>query len=296
MVALFGLSALPGISLAILYNLVQTGGAIIPAPIFLYGERFGLGFGPRAMGDHTVLRAISYTTTRIEALGRLVMGWPFPLLLLPFAVLALPGQPLRSGKTRWILLFPVVAVLLGYACYWCLEFTHGPRFTYCILATTLPLCAESLLALQKRLSTLLHADRDQRAARFLSSGLLLSILYAAVVSWPQTVRVFGSYRSSRPDLAEHIRALPAGDKLVFFSPRSEQDSGFGAGLLLNDLSLSGDLVVALDLGALKNREVIELFPGRTAYRYQFEPVRRQGSLERYEIRKTEGGTYHPSTP
>jgi hypothetical protein len=65
---------------------------------------------------------------------------------------------------------------------------------------------------------------------------------------------------------------------------------------LNDLSLSGDLVVALDLGEEKNREVINLFPNRTVYRYQFDPIIQRGSLERYGIQKTEEGIYHPSTP
>jgi hypothetical protein len=286
-VPLFALSALPGIILAFLYNLVQTGGEIVPAPIYLYGEKFGLGFGPRAMGEHTVIRAISHTTTRIEALGRMIMGWPFPLHFLPLAVLALPGQPLPSRGTKWILLLPAIFVVLGYSLYWCLEFTHGPRFVFCILATILPLIAESLLVLRERLCALLQSLQCEAVTRALTTGLLLSLIYSGAITWPQTLKVFGSYRAARPDIADRVRDLPAGKALIFYSPRSEQDSGFGAGLVLNAQSLAGELIVALDVGEERNREVIELFPGRSVYRYRFEPGLGLGSLEPYQFLRSD---------
>jgi hypothetical protein len=54
---------------------------------------------------------------------------------------------------------------------------------------------------------------------------------------------------------------------------------------MNELSLSGNPVIALDLGADRNGEIIELFPGRAVYRYQFDPVRGHGKLELYGIQQ-----------
>jgi hypothetical protein len=123
--------------------------------------------------------------------------------------------------------------------------------------------------------------------RALTAGLLLSLIYAGAITWPQTLKVFGSYHAARPDIADRVRDLPAGESLIFYSPRSEQDSGFGAGLLLNDLSLAGELIVALDIGEEKNREVIELFPGRSVYRYRFDPRIGVGSLEPYQFLRSD---------
>ncbi len=274
----FALGAIPGLIASILYNLLQTGGSLAPPPVHLYGEEFGLGFGPRILGDHTFLRAISFTTTRLEGIGRMILGWPFPVVLLPIAVAILGGW--RSAlKTRlWPVLLPPVCLLLGYASFWHLEFVHGPRFIYSALITLAPLIAHSMYILPRKIHNILPSGQQESVRPMLAAAVLLSVLYSLILTWPTVINIYGDHYGCQVDLLDLAKTLPPGEKLIFFSPISPTTPDYGWGFLLNDPGLDGEFVVAIDGGAEQNSEIMGLFPNRQVYYYSYDRAERKGSL------------------
>ena len=278
----FSIGAIPGIILATMYTLEQTGGKLVSPPVYLHGEIFDIGFGARMMGEHTVLRAISYTMTRIEALNRMILGWPFPAIILPLALVVAGVRDLANRSAALFILFPLVALVCGYAVFWCLEFTHGPRFLYSILIVGIPLIARSLLMMPNFLHHKLGYN-SSRSRSILGAACAVSIVFSAVGPWKETIRVFGSSYGCEIDLPRIIHKLPEGRKLVFYTIRSVNGPGYGWAFLMNDLNLSGEVVVAIDGGNVRNRKIANLFPGRSIYRYEFDPVRGKGSIEPLDI-------------
>ncbi len=274
----FVLGAIPGLTIAVLYNLMQTGGSLDPPPVYLYGKEFGLGFGQRVMGDHTLLRAISFTTTRIEGLGRMVLGWPFPVVLLPIAVAFLGGWRSMMKIRLWVMVLPPLFLLLGYARFWFLEFSHGPRFLYSALITLLPMTAHSMLVLPRKIENILPPGLRRSAGPMLTGAVLLSIFYSLLVTWPHAIRIFGDNYGCQVDLPDLAKTLPPGEKLIFFAPITSQISDYGWGFLMNDLELDGEFVVAFDYGEKQNAEVMALFPNRQVYYYSYDLGKRKGSI------------------
>jgi len=278
----FAMGGIPGLIVAVLYNKLQTGGSLAPPPVYLYGEEFGLGFGPRILGDHTFLRAISFTTTRIEGIGRLFLGWPFPVLLLPITT-AILGWSQSGLKTRlWPILLPPLLLVLGYAVFWYLEVWHGPRFIYSALITLAPIVAHSMYILPRKIRSILPLGQQGFVRPWLAATALLSVLYSLIVTWPNVIDIYGDHYGCQVDLPDLAETLPPGEKLIFFSPVSSLKPDYGWGFLMNDIELDGEFVVAIDGGVEQNSRIMELFPDRQVYYYSYNRWERRGSLGRSE--------------
>lgn len=278
----FSIGAVPGIILTVLYTLEQTGGRLVSPPVYLHGELFDIGFGARMMGDHTFLRAVSYTMTRIEALSRMILGWPVPVIVLPLALVVAGIRDLVKRSDLFIMLLPPIALVVGYALFWCLEFTHGPRFLYSILILLIPLIARSMFVMPEFIHSTLVCDKDI-VRSILGAACVFSIVFSAVGPWREAVQVFGSSYGCEIDLPDKIRELPDGGKLIFYTIRSVDGPGYGWGFLMNNLDLSGDVVVAIDGGQERNRKIANLFPERRIYRYEFDAASKKGLIEPLEI-------------
>lgn len=277
-ILLFGLGAVPGILLFVLYTRVQTGGLLISPSVYLYGEKYGIGFGERVMGQHTLLRAISYTSTRIEALGRMIVGWPFSFVLLPLTVWVLGRERLLPKESRWVVILPTLLLPVGYSLFWCLEFTHGPRFLYSLFITVLPMGAQAIFRLPRGIERVTGDVPRWSAKPLVIAALVLSVLYSLLVTWPDVLRVFGKGYGCEIDLPHLVRELPSGRKLIFYGLDPENEPDYGWGFLLNDLDLAGETIVVMDGGQEENAEVKRLFPHRRIYHYSYDHVHRKGTI------------------
>jgi hypothetical protein len=273
----FGIGALPGFCLAVWFNQVQTGSMVVTPPVHLYGSEFALGFGQRATGPHTVLRAVSHTTTRIEGLGRVLLGWPVNMALFPLCVWVIRRGHGTLRRTVSFLYLPPAFVLIGYAFYWGLEVTHGPRFLYVSLCTLLPLIANALLVLPRNMATLAGVAREKAIRDTLSGAAVLCVVYAGIVTWPDIIRIYGKHYGSEIDLPVMAESFVPGRRLIFHAPVFENPH-YGWAFLMNDLDLKGDLIVARDRGDSTNQVTVELFPGREVLYYRYNWWEQKGII------------------
>ena len=203
---------------------------------------------------HSPARGLFNTGRNWQALERDLYGW-LPALTFSFIWLVFLLRP--PGGREWALLLLFLTLLFAYVFYWADGISFGPRYFYVALPALFVLTARGAQRLWRRLGG--------RSGRLVVAGLLLLLVAGAyVLGGPGYLEEFRGYNNvdrSGLTLVEQQVQTPA---LIFVDPGLDWWH-YGALFSANSPWLDGPIVVARDRGALQNRNLMQFFPGRTAY-------------------------------
>ena len=227
---------------------------------------------------HTVDKAFIHLFEAFRLMNINLLGWPLSLCLLPFAVLY------RSSKLL-VLFVCLLCLMAGYfANYWT-DYSLGVRYYFEATPILFLLSAAGFWQIYDRLG---HSLVFNRAMLF----WLVLVLYgfSATVYVPKILTLYKNQYNGNvyTRVADFARELPEQASLVFCVGAGGENDGYASGFLANPLNLaelskdaldgkasSGGPIFARDLGG-RNQELMALFPGRTYYRYRYDPQKDAG--------------------
>jgi hypothetical protein len=203
---------------------------------------------------HSPARGLYNTERNLTSLASTLFGWP-PLIALAFCWIPfLLGKP---TKFDWVLLAVLLAVITAYIAYWTNGIMYGPRYYFAALPALLLLTARGLQTLQDRFGPL-------------AAGLVFTVIVvlSLIFYWPGALSSLGDYNfinGQEKSLVEEQVDEPA---LVFIPVTDWWDYGrFFSG---NTPWLDGPIIYAHDLGDEQNECLIQAYPQRAVYLWQWE--------------------------
>ncbi len=267
----FLIGAAPPVVFQLTYNAKTTGSPWL-SPYQKQYSGIPLGFGDVAwisnevrpdranIVHHTPLRGFSNSSRNLNGLNYWLFGWPVPCLVFA-AMLFLPGC--KRTLFDWLCLAAALSQSVAYAFYFYQDFCFGPRFLYETTPFWLILTARGINEVCSILPQRLNQSKQAVMGAF---ALLLTVffLWALVFSWPERLRDLGDeYWGVRDEVYHMVTNQIQDDNAVIFV---EYDYDYYAVFTLLDPWLESGLIVALDLGDERNRELIAQYPGWPVYR------------------------------
>jgi len=272
----------------------------ITGDMFLAGHALGMGHRGKfgfvkldAIRTHTPTLGAMYTAMRIRALNDNVLGWPIPSLL----IAAIPFAMGRRGVRYALLLAPLAALLVAYACYWYYEGYFPARYIFAAVPLLFILCARTLV--------LTHGwctRRSLRAQRIFSVVICSSLLFLLGVSTPVHLSRydarFGDVEGVLPNVIAECGITNA---VVFMDSKGKAEEEedmlnmyYATGFLRNDLDLKNDVIYVHNFRE-ENPKMLESYPDRNFYLYRY--LRHMNKACLYRIEKDGAGfTYIPLEP
>lgn len=257
------------------YNAYFTGNPFYP-PQQLWWPFDKVGFGPgHGPFGFTPLDALNNTSRNLSELLSHTFGWP------TFLTLSLAFVPFVLGRAKrwdWLLAGSFVALVAGYGAWWADGIMYGPRFYFEGIGFLLLLTArgvEELVGIiqrggeERKDSFWYPLGRGQRLASFVAAyGLVIALVaFNAVFYFPGQWQLYHGYNYVNHSKLAAVAAAGIHHAVVF------ADVGpayawweYGMVFSANDPLLHGDVIFARDLGAVKDRELMADFPGRSFYR------------------------------
>ena len=251
-VAIFSAAFVPLLITYLLYNRALTGNAWY-SPFELYdpGDRPFISDplrGPLWSFKHNV----------IERLAILNLWQPFSVLLV--GLYLFQRRDALSDKARPLLIAFVSPVVAHFFYFIGAGNEYGPRYLYETLSALVILGALAL----SRLSRLAPA--------------FLAVTVVVNVGWLYSRgRVHAEQTRERMQPFELARQQGLSQAIVFIAPSGSGDM-VARDLTRNGLSFDGPVLFVLD--GVHNAEVMNRYPNRTAYRYQYDAQTKTGSLTR----------------
>ena len=253
--------ALAPMAAMITYFRLATGSFVVP-PFTFVGPSDTLGFGPKRM--YAGMPWLDYTPGRaLLAAGRFTVltgFWGFGGLVL--VGLAIIGYRSLGGPARRWLALVAVTVPLGYFFFWGSfsssewggPWRFGPFYW-------LPLIVPGSILGAAGFSRLWRWDRQ--VARFVAGGMAVLSLFVVGRALAEHQR----YRAVRDRLYAAPRAAAdLEEEAVVFLPTMDGPYLLQPFSLARNATFDGPVVWALDRGPRRNLDVVQRFPGRTAFR------------------------------
>ena len=276
------------------YNNLTTGNPLRSAyELYWPYDRVGFGPGIGSNGEHTMAAAVLDTGFNMDALATYLFGWPLRLSLLPAAIAVVVAilnlalllyRPLSVGRGvqraqfgRDVLLGAVAAsLILVHGAYWTTGQMYGPRYYFEAIGALALLSARGVTHTRDAVAWALSLLRSGRAdVRRLSTSvvavftcILFAIGYGSFVP-----REFGKFVGWYDINGNGVRAVEAAhihDALVFV--KYDYWTDYAPFFSQNSPLLDGDIVYAVDLGLVRDRELTNLYPGRSYYRFADDRV------------------------
>jgi hypothetical protein len=273
--AVAGVMLFGGLALYLLYNMLQTGSALIsPRILFFPGDRYGFGQGIGFYGQHTVAAGMVILDQLLTTLLIDLYGWPFylTLALLPLTFLR------RDAGTRWDIFCALMLVVLcgAQAGYFYHGIYLGPRYLFETLPYLLLLTARGLTGLAVALTRITRAFGQMRISPQLAmatSGLLLAGLIACNLFYysPRQAHLYQDYTGLPASIKVDARAL------YDFHPQNSivltNDWYIYNYMLwpLNDPALRGSTLYAYAPAPDAVQRLRNEYPGRALYMAQVAP-------------------------
>jgi len=291
-----------GLAMAILamgllfgFQKATTGDAMTP------GHEIGMGGGGQfgfvkldGIRIHTPAMGLENSIDRLGVINENLLGWPVSalvLVLLPFIL----G---RAKREDLLLLLPMLALLLTYACYWYYEACIPARYISVGLPYAFVLAARGLFVLEDALAP--HGRWAQIPAFWVVSGFLF-----LSISTPDYFERYGeNYYDVEDVLPRVVRDYEISNALVFMDALARDpirpdcfNDYYGTGFMRNDLNLEGDVLYVRNLRE-HNLGMVQRHPERTAWLYRYRRDFGKAVLYRMEL---EGNELHlipvePATP
>lgn len=293
MIPLFGIAAVGGVAPLFLYNKTLTGDPFLapftkwsPEDRLGFGTELGMDYWPEGRRWHTPERGLAEMGQQLAALGWELTGWPRGILVL----MVIGGLASRRRGPGLLLLAAGVSLPIAYVFYHYGEPCFGPRYYAEALPAYLILIAMALAVVRRRLAGLLASWGLDRPVRYASTStwalIMLGTLVCCVSVVPATLQEYG-YGFGAVDAAVkntveeanlknavvfvrtiHFRSLEKGQLAPDY---------YGAAFWMNSPTLDGEVVYARDLDRDlsrdfppgTNRRLLELFPDRKAYRFEY---------------------------
>ena len=256
------------LTLLLLYNNALTGNPLL-FPFHLAGPEQKIGFGYLS---HTPYKGLKNTLSMLRVLNLNLLGWPFSLLFC--AVFVILGK-----KNRWdvFVIATFSALIIGYFFYYWIDFSSGPRFYFSATPFFLVLTARAVYSLPKIFKTFFR----QKTVAFLSAFIMLSFLFSLAIYFPNLTKEYHNHYNElvNTKISDVVRENDIDNALIFAKEvPSLNDFAY---FLANSIDFNGSIVYAKDLGREKNQTLIEAFPGRNYFYFEFNPEKRRGFLEPY---------------
>ena len=232
-----------------------------------------VGFGPGIGRDegHTLVLAFTNAKLDLAAFRTALLGWPapfgIPLVLLPL----LAGLILAPRSRRDLLLMaPPLALILFQLAYWARAGSfYGGRYYSEGMPFLWLLAARGLLKFA--------AGKWRKRLVRLALPVLLAWGIAFQIQ-PRFAEGRGLYGITGEAPAE-VAAAGLRNALVFV--RTGKWTDFANLACLNSPWLDGEVVFVRDMGSWGNADIIDFFPGRAVYLFDFQ--RSDSRLSSYEI-------------
>ncbi len=262
-----------------------------------YEKYFGgnpLGFGDRPWGAeplgpqlpnqvyHSPARGLANTNSHLVGLNYFLFGWPIPSLTLSLFLLF----PFFRKKQLDGLCFLIILFILGiYFFYFFQDYCYGPRFMYETVPFWILLSARFIEEFfqwsENQVKELSYAIRS-----LTYSLLLFFFVFAFVLVWVERINVMSdAYWGTDDEIAHTMRENIEEEKVVIFVD-DEQD--YAAAFSFLDPTLENGWIVAHNLGAKKNEELLKKYPQWPVYRLRLhtsEGNRFETRLENYEVER-----------
>ena len=289
------LAFVPFGALLLLWNQVTTGSPTESAYTLWWPyDRVGFGEGIGVEGNHSLGDGWRFLKINFGWLLRYVYGWPgrTSLVLAGLAVLVALGhllyRALAWSRARrrtsdaaevaeadvpsmqaWDLLLAgmLAGVVLVHLAYSTPGFMYGPRYYFEAIGAVTLLTARGVLHVVAGLALALRrvALPDARRAGFVSAAVVaLAIGGLTIYSYTHFAadefRKFTGWNGVSGDGLRYVEGQGLNNALVFVQRDSWTD--YAPFFVANDPWLDGGVVYAIDLGAERNAELMELYAGR----------------------------------
>lgn len=270
-----------GLAIGLLFGFqyATTGDARTPGHEIGLGARGQFGFVQLdEIRTHTPAIGLEDTVDRLGVINENLLGWPIPAL----ALVLLPFILGRAKREDLLLLLPMLALVLTYACYWYYEACVPARYISVGLPYAFVLAARGLFALKDALTP--HGRWVQAPAFLVVSGVLF-----LGISTPDHFRRYNAHYYDVEDyLPRVIRDYDITKALVFMDAigrdpvrRDCFNDYYAAGFMLNNLDLDGDVLYVRNLREA-NLELLKRHPDRTAWLYRYRRDLQKACLYRMD--------------
>ncbi|HEY9870004.1 MAG TPA: glycosyltransferase family 39 protein [Candidatus Obscuribacterales bacterium] len=243
------------LSLLALYNQL-TNGSFFRFGYEVYDPNDRPGFGYGCFGaHHTPWAGLVNTLRSFNGLNYFLFGWPVPCLI--FAAVATAKR-----RTDWdlLLICSILSNAFVYFFYWFEDWCFGPRYMFESTAALVLLTARGIALLPELVQDFVGPGRRRLTHAYTFLLLVICFAVSFTVYLPAACRLFGnSYWGVDTTLPRKLNQAGLKDALVFVR------SNYGAFLPQMTPWLDSPIVYAKDRGPVKNKEVVERFPGRKVY-------------------------------
>jgi hypothetical protein len=243
---------------------------------------------------HTPARGLEHTFLRLRALNDNLLGWAVPSLL----IVMLPFLLRRARLRDFLLLLPLPALLLTFACFWYYEVCFPARYISAALPYLFILAARGLFTLQETVGS--RGLRSQVPAFLVVSGA-----WFLAVSTPFHFQMYDqSYYDVEEVLPRVVRDYGITHAIVFMDAvgleRHDDDDDndyYATGFMRNDLDLNGDVLYVRNLRE-RNIELVRRHPDRAGYLYRYHRGEEKAYLYRLALEGDElkMAPVKPTTP
>ncbi len=293
MIPLFAVAAASAVAPLLLYNQVLTGDPFMapftkwsPDDRLGFGTDLGMDYWPEGRRWHTPQRGLAEMGQQLSSLGWELTGWPRGILVL----MVVGGLAARRRRQGSLLLAAGASLPIAYVFYHYGEPCFGPRYYAAAIPAYLILLAMGVGVIRRRLSRTMMSWGLDRPMRYAWTStwafVILGTLVCIVSVVPHTLQEYG-FAFGAVDAAVRNTVREAGVKNAVVFVRTSHfrsvENGqvapdyYGAAFWLNSPTLDGDVVFARDLDRDltrdfprgTNRRLLELFPGRRAYRFEY---------------------------
>jgi len=266
------------IILLLLYNTVTNGNPFL----FGYMKKYStLGFlgGAQVGPSHTLKGGIVNTSNNLISLNQYLFEWPIPSLFFIFILFAIPVK-----KNRWDYLFLLASLMPigGYFFYYYQDLCFGPRFYYCVTPFMIVLTARGFLSLPLWFEKKFFDRRRTEALLYLV--LFLCFFYTFVFSLPSLIKKYSNdYWGVTDRIHNAVKEQGITNALIFIDVWYGNPTDgpnlipYGSGFQFNSPDLNDDVIYAMDLRG-KNRDLMDVFPGRNYYLCKFHKPMRDFTL------------------
>jgi len=215
--------------------------------------------------SHTPAKGFQHILRRLRVLNDGLLGWPIPALLL----VMLPFVLGRARSNGILLLLPMPALLLVYACFWYYEAEAPARYISGAFPFLFVLASRGLLTLREMLAS--HGRWVRLPAFLVVSGTLF-----LAISTPEHFKQYtSSYYDVEDLLPRVVRDYDITQAIVFMDaigrdPVREDcfNDYYSTGFMRNDLDLDGDVLYVRNLRE-HNIGMVQRHPDRTAWLYRY---------------------------
>ncbi|MBD3182966.1 hypothetical protein GF312_11795 [Candidatus Poribacteria bacterium] len=243
----------------LLFNYLTTGDAMLFGYVVKHGEGHNPGFGHSGWGEpHTPSKGLRQNLNNLNALNKYLFEWPIPCLFFMFLLFI----SMTRNKWDYMLLGAFWCLSISYFFYWFQDWCFGPRFMYESTLATVILTSRSLIRTPKLVNDIFGLKTSLAKSKG-TVGFVIIFCFAIGLSFhiKPLVNIYSNnYWGVNASVLKAVKSRGIKNAVIFVQ------SYYGSVLPANSPTFDGDIIYVRDLGATKNRKMMEYYPHREYYR------------------------------